>query len=373
MGNNEDAWGKDPWIWFVPGNDSLLGTAYVGHKDMFPQGAMNEAGLAYDAFTVYKRSVADNDKPRVNSTRGFLEYIMRHFSTVDEIHSYALQFDRRMLNGGMFLFVDASGKYLIMEVDTMMLGNEAEYPLVNFCPSQISDPAEVKMERYHRGLNYMETVDVDSSLAYISGMMETMHECRSRLGDGTLYTSIYDLQDGLIHLYFYHDFTNPITFNLKDELTRGSHLLYMTDLFPRNEEYLAFASFLTPFTSKGMMVLVLSLILLLLLSIPVYIRLLRKESQHRAGLLFLIIMNLVQGTFLVLLLLNEPAFYFDFPYSYGSFGLIYGTAYIPFLLVLGLPVAVALSIRAQGRLCRLSVLNSLLYLTLLVLFVYWFV
>jgi hypothetical protein len=50
FGNNEDACGINPKIWFELGQNNLLREAFVGYKNDFPQGGMNETGLIYDAF-----------------------------------------------------------------------------------------------------------------------------------------------------------------------------------------------------------------------------------------------------------------------------------------------------------------------------------
>lgn len=38
----------------------------------------------------------------------------------------------------------------------------------------------------------------------------------------TLYSRVYELNTGIIHLYQYHDFEHEVVFNLADELAKGS-------------------------------------------------------------------------------------------------------------------------------------------------------
>jgi hypothetical protein len=49
FGNNED-W-KDPntFLWTKQPTDSTYGVIYFGYQDLFPQGGINEKGLAFDA------------------------------------------------------------------------------------------------------------------------------------------------------------------------------------------------------------------------------------------------------------------------------------------------------------------------------------
>jgi hypothetical protein len=253
VGNNEDAWRENSRIWFEVGRDGHYGAAYVGHDDGFPQGGMNEAGLAYDGFAVYGRVL----KPVMGKVRlggqfgdkvGFLKSILQQCATVEEVQRFVNRYDRSVFNHGMLLFIDKKGDYLVVEVDTTILGHDAKYVLANFCPSLTPDPSTVTMGRYRRGVAFLSGKQ-DSSLRFCTAMMDTMHECRPRLGDGTTYTSIYDLSGGLIYLYFYHDYAHCVSFDLRRELAKGDHSLLMTSLFPPNAEYERFVRHKTPFNS----------------------------------------------------------------------------------------------------------------------------
>lgn len=114
----------------------------------------------------------------------------------------------------MFVFVDREGKYLIVEADTLIKGNNQKYVLSNFCPSVTKDLSKVEIQRYKKGRKFLENKS-DTSITFCEAMMDTMHQCRAKIGDGTLYTTIYDLNEGILYLYFYHDFKQRVEFNLK--------------------------------------------------------------------------------------------------------------------------------------------------------------
>jgi hypothetical protein len=48
----------------------------------------------------------------------------------------------------------------------------------------------------------------------------------------TLYSTIYDLKQGVIYLYYLHDFQHVVTFDLKKELAKGIHSYDIPSLFP---------------------------------------------------------------------------------------------------------------------------------------------
>lgn len=263
VGNNEDAWRENSRIWFEAGRDGHYGAAFVGHDDGFPQGGLNEVGLAYDGFAVYgrklrpmvgKEPIGDN----IDAKTGFLKAIMQRCATVEEVQRFVNGYDRSVFNRGMFLFIDKKGDYLVVEVDTTILGHDPKYVLSNFCPSLTPDLSKVGFGRYRRGVAFLRD-KWDSSLRFCTAMMDTMHECRPRLGDGTTYTSIYDLSAGLIYLYFYHDYTHCVSFDLRRELAKGDHSLLMLSLFPPNAEYERFVRHKTPFNSNALVAVLLVL------------------------------------------------------------------------------------------------------------------
>lgn len=324
VGNNEDAWRENSRIWFEVGRGGHYGAAYVGHDDGFPQGGMNEAGLAYDGFSVYGRVL----KPVAGKERlggqfgdkvGFLTSIMQQCGTVEEVQRFVNRYDRRVFNHGMLLFIDRKGDYLVVEVDTTILGHDAKYVLANFCPSLTPDPSTVTMGRYRRGVAFLSGKQ-DSSLRFCTAMMDTMHECRPRLGDGTTYTSIYDLSAGLIYLYFYHDYTHCVSFDLRRELAKGDHSLLMLSLFPPNEEYERFVRHKTPFNSHLLVGLMLGLGGFLLVSVVWLLvfwvkALLRPDAGgwRRFWLPGLVLVDLGLMYYLVNLLTDKTYYYFGQP------------------------------------------------------------
>ena len=53
----------------------------------------------------------------------------------------------------------------------------------------------------------------------------------------TLYSNIYDLKEGVVHLYYLHDFENEVMFDLKEELKKGRHYYILPNLFGKDQKY----------------------------------------------------------------------------------------------------------------------------------------
>ena len=139
LGNNEDSWRIGSRVWFENKTFGNFGAVYVGYGDNFPQGGMNEARLAFDGLTIYPKSLnLDPSKTTETNSNKFIREIMQNCTTVEDVRNYAIKFNRPF-NGGVVLFADKFGKYLVMEPDTMTIGNDAKYIIANFCPTTTSD------------------------------------------------------------------------------------------------------------------------------------------------------------------------------------------------------------------------------------------
>ena len=392
VGNNEDAWRIDSRIWFEKGEHGNYGAAYVGHEDWFPQGGLNEAGLAYDGFKVYGRALhIRKGLKKMGSFPDFLKSILRECATVRDVQRMADRYDRRALNGSMLLYVDRSGEYLVVEADTTILGHDEKYVLSNFCPSVTPNLDAVPISRYQRGRAFLRD-KADTSLRFCTAVMDTMHECRPGLGDGTAYTSIYDLNQGLIYLYFYHDFRRHVTFDLKKELAKGNHMFIMHSLFPPNSEYIRLTRYKTPFNSHPLEVALVLMGGFMIITLPLFliIYLVALWRQAKTGIsrpyLFiwplLLVINLAMTWYAYNLLSNHAMYYFPAPYKEEGRWFFNLSAWFPLtLLLLFVPITIGI-IGYTRRLpsrpfarkllsAGLFGLNGLVYGVLLCLFGYW--
>ena len=251
VGNNEDAWSIDPRIWFENGKQGEYGAVYLGQNNSTPQGGMNEAGLMFDGLRSPAKSFSSTvDKPPIR----FDDLARRVLRTCTNVHEAAVlirTFDFGQLNGAYLIFVDRNGEYLVVEADTLFTGKEATYAVTNFCLSTCTDFDSVPSERYQRGRALL-AAGADTSLAFCTSVVKGMHACRKKLGEGTLYSNIFDPQRGLVHLYFYHDYATRRTFSLKEELAKGDHSLDMIALFPPNAEFEKLVAYRTPFHSVAL-------------------------------------------------------------------------------------------------------------------------
>jgi hypothetical protein len=386
LGNNEDSWRLGARISFVNAPPGKLGALYVSYGDLFPQGGMNEAGLAFDGLMIYKEKIkVDSSKKTVNNFSQFVNEIMQTCKTVGQVEQFAIQYNRHIISNGQLFFADKSGHYLVMEPDTMILGNDDKYIIANFCPSVTSEKERLDWGRYRRGREFINKHQWDTTENYCLALVDTMHECREKMGDGTMYSSIADLQDGNFRLYFYHDYAKEVTFNLATELTKGDHFFEIASLFPKNAEYETLAGYKVPQNDKRIFLFLLFCggnfafsAVFFLISYLISLRKLTRIPDSYVGFkLLLFIISIPMLYYMFLLVRNPAIFYSKAPYEDIQFSLKNIAAYLPFILLFIIIPLLRVNVKVFAKKIwrmpskLLLTLNSLVYLTLILFFIYW--
>jgi hypothetical protein len=388
VGNNEDSWRRDARIWFEVGGPGEYGMACVGYasKQPNPDGALNEAGLAFDAFTMpYQPNMPARDARKKDFNYTDIKTIMRQCKSVEEVHAYLSALNLHVLNGsplfngGMLLFVDRWGKYLVVEPRRMTLGQNDRFALANFSLANTPDLRTIKTERYCKGVAFLNNKPLQTNIEYCRNLSDTMSVHRPRIGDGTLYTTIYDLEQGFVHVYFFHNYQEKHSFNVKEELAKGPHAYNFVELFPMNKGYRKFLHYQTPQNNRGISLFLLASSCLFLFSFVYYLLRYSKAKQwpYRRFLIALCLMSFSSMLFAIVLYRTEAFFYFPAPYHHASSFFLSTMAYWPFVVLLFVVPSIYCMVnvfqqKAWNRLARyLFALNNLVYLFSLVFFFYW--
>ena len=229
VGNNEDWSNPHTRIWFEAGKENEFGVAYVGFSDMNPQGAFNEAGLAYDIFAMPYEEISES-KDKKAQPDDFLKTVMRTSTTVEEVKAILEAHDLKGFEKVMLLFIDKSGKYLIQERDVLTIGEEIHYVLSNFSPTKVTDHSEVELPHFQKGRNLLSQ-KANIHPGNYESVLEALHQ-EAPFWGGTQYSTLYNLNDGKIDLYYFHDYNRSVQFDLKEELRKGNHVLNIPDMFP---------------------------------------------------------------------------------------------------------------------------------------------
>ncbi len=388
VGCNEDAWRTTPRVWFetakIPGNFGAVftGSRFDGGNGFAPQSGMNEVGLSFSrlaSFMPEDKSYNKRGKKSIANPTILLKTIMHNCRTVEEVKAYIEKYDYSFFIEDIFIYVDETGKYLVVEPYKATIGHEASYVLSNFCPSITTIKKRRNLDRYRNGVDFLK-IKKDTTLSFYTAMSDTMHVCREKIGDGTLLTSIWDLGNKTFTLYFYHDYSHLVKFNLKSELKKGDHIIKIQTLFPTNEEFIKLQNYQTPKNSITVMFFILFAGLLFVFSSFFFlINFLVTRKKNRYGYIKLIFVpfGLIMFYYIFLLATNIYIFYFPAPFSDQNSIINSLASYIPILVsLLILPMLYfcvkIFKEKAWGRFATwLFILNIIIYTILLVLFVYW--
>ena len=388
VGCNEDAWRTTSRIWFQNGDEShLYGAAFTGSRIVTdgrcaPQSGMNEVGLVFSRLASYHPTlqVDRSNKIVIANEVDYLQGILQNCRSVADVKAYIEKYDHSIFIDDVFIYVDSSGDYLVVEPYDLILGSDPTYVLSNFCPSITTNDASRNLERFRNGEDFIKIHTPNTSLDYATALSDTMHVCRSRNGDGTLLTSIWDAKDGRINLFFYHDFEETISFNLVEELAKGNHFFSVPELFPTNAEFERLVEYKTPFNTPILRIgIALMGGFLMLISLFLFISyFLRKHTHSKSGLnLAYSILNIFVFGFLFILATDINIYYFNAPYQHYSSSLISTLAYVPFLLLItAIPLAIStsrfLKLPNSSKWTKSIILcNGATYLVLIIGFYYW--
>ncbi|MFK7784579.1 MAG: hypothetical protein AB8B56_05680, partial [Crocinitomicaceae bacterium] len=262
VGNNEDAWRTTPHIWFEASKNSSYGCCFVGSREIgknkfAAQSGMNEHGMTFSRLTSYHPAQVSKGKSLklIENPDLFLMEVMRSCKNVNEVEAMLAQYDRTCFLEDVFVYVEPSGKYLVVEPYKLISGTDPSYVQANYCPSITNETNRRKLDRYRKGRDLLNR-ELDTTWEFCSHVSNEMHVSRDKIGDGTLLTTIWNTRDLQFKLHFYHDYSTAVSFDLMDELSKGDHQLEIKTLFPENEEFVQLSNYITPFNTPWLRILI---------------------------------------------------------------------------------------------------------------------
>jgi hypothetical protein len=340
VGTNFDAYYTTPTLWFENANARYkYGAAFSGGRidgsnGIAPQSGQNQEGLSFSrlaSHTPKNKKIDSYKRKQINNPTLYLKNVLHNCKNVDEVFTFISQYDHSYFNEDVFIYIDRSGKYLIVEPYTLTFGEDSKYVLSNFCPSVTSDAVAHKLPRYHNGVSFLQN-RIDSTLTFATKLIDTMHVCRAKIGDGTLLSSIWDLKQNRVTLYFYHDYSTAIDFDINDALKKGDHSLNIVDLFPKNSEFEQLLDYKIPQNNIVTAVFLVACFILFGFSILyLLIRnvLYKTIENYKMYQLMMAAICALLCYYIIILFTNKYIFYFPSPYEGYQFSFFNLEGYIP--------------------------------------------
>lgn len=229
VGNNEDRSFYKTTIRFFPATEKHFGRIIFGYTDSPFQGGMNDQGLFIDGNALSPTGwKPEEGKP---DFRGIVIFsILATCASVADVQAFFQKYNVRALSRARFPVADRNGDSMVVEYGQgkVQLVEREEYYLIatNFVFTNVTN-GNYPCSRYRtadRVLREAESLDI----SLIRNVLDATHlEGRSP----TVYSNIYDLKNGQIHIYNVHDFSKAVTLDFNEELAKGTRTINLPSLF----------------------------------------------------------------------------------------------------------------------------------------------
>jgi hypothetical protein len=250
FGNSEDQTYtpiSETYITFMPSGhvwyDGLViehGAVVVGYANgsgySWVQGGMNDKGLAFDSTSV------PYTKPNLHNERlPFLIPKIFTCGTIDEVIEYTNQHSVYSEEGAIqSFFVDKSGESVVYNIgedgELAFFRNNGSYQLASNYYVNDRSRGEAwwnagARERYDIAEEKLRAISIAGSLTIdsVKEVLDAIHFESAHVN--TVYSNIFDVTNGDIYLYYFHQFSEVVKLNLEEELAKGRHYYRIPDLF----------------------------------------------------------------------------------------------------------------------------------------------
>lgn len=234
-GNNED------WVFdfntlmnVLPREGTLLGgiTFTYGRPDATIQGGVNEKGLFFDLNAVPGVPAAEcegwsSKRDFPGSGNDFVEYILRHCSTVPEVLSLFNQYRWPALLAAQMHLADRWGNLAVVNADGTRLIKGGFQVTTNFNVRTRGESAEAKAcWRFPIAERMLQQRG-----ASLENFKDILDVTQQPVGS-TVYGNVVNLTTGDIYLYYAGDYQSAVHLTVGDLLARGRKSYVMRSLYP---------------------------------------------------------------------------------------------------------------------------------------------
>jgi predicted O-methyltransferase YrrM len=235
VGNNEDRNHPQTIVTFLPATKDYYGRIVFGYDDMPVQGGMNDRGLFVDGNAL--SPTGWKPEPGRPTFRGIvLMVLLGTCATCEDVKAFFEKFNVPALERARIPVADRSGASMVVEYGrgrVQFVKSNTWYQIAtNFVMSNLSG-GDYPCWRYRTAEKTLSEAE-ELSRDLVGDVLEKTHQ---ESGSLTVYSNIYDLKNGMIHLYNMRDFREVVVLNLAEELKKGERRIDLPALFkgPRGE------------------------------------------------------------------------------------------------------------------------------------------
>ena len=172
------------------------------------------------------------DKPKGPQT----DTMMAKCATVDDVLTLFGKYNLEWMDDIQMFVVDRFGESAIIEGEAIIRNCDAYQVVTNFRLSKVPEdqwpckwPAW-SCSRYKKAEKMLLNSEIPT-VEHFRDILNATHRGAYNVIAETLYSNIYDLTNGLVYVYYLHDYNTEVIFNLEEELKKGDHYYDLPSLF----------------------------------------------------------------------------------------------------------------------------------------------
>ena len=243
FGGNDDYNNPDSFYWVEPPGEQGYGVVWIGTPGNVQQG-VNEMGLAYDANGLPEVSVASHPE-RIPWTGGITSpqmHILHECATVEEVIEWVQTHQWHPVMNDQKQFADASGDAVIISpgpdgelVFTRKPPGDSYLVSSNF---NVADPGHgygypcARYDTAQAVLGQLLEGDRELTARDAASVLDAVHQEGG--SSWTIASLVADLPNGLIYLYYFYQFDEPLVLNVAEELANPRDPGPLSYLFPED-------------------------------------------------------------------------------------------------------------------------------------------
>jgi SAM-dependent methyltransferase len=233
-GNNEDRNHPQTVVTFIPASGSYHGRVVFGYDDAYVQGGMNDQGLFIDANAL--RPTGWRPEPgRPTFSSSVMMVVLATCATCEDVKAFFEKSNFPALGQARFPVADRSGASMVVEYGqdrVQFVKSDTWYQIAtNFVISNVMD-GNFPCWRYRTA----DTIMSGAKGLSVGLIREVLERTRQEGNSRTVYSNIYDLKQGTVHVYNLGNFEEVVVMDLAEELKKGQRRLELRSLFkPRSQ------------------------------------------------------------------------------------------------------------------------------------------
>lgn len=227
-GNNEDWEDPSTKMWFFPPAGNMHGWIKFGFGSGFPQGGMNDQGLFWDATACSYLAMPYSEANKEIYFGPVMQKVIEECGNIEDAQMIFAQYFCEDQYKAQYLVGDSSGHSMIVEGDNIIVNEDSYQVLTNFYQSH-PELGGYPCWRFETATEMLSSND--KLTPYFAGSVLSATHQEGRYP--SQYSNIYDLKNGLIYLFYYHNYEEFIKIDLIEELKKGYRSYNIPELFSK--------------------------------------------------------------------------------------------------------------------------------------------